>query len=71
MIYDIACPVMASKLPKAFNRLTLLVEMQILSHRHLVKHETTHANIIGHCLYLELEYTKHMGINAHPKLVIV
>ena len=65
MIYDIACPTMSSKVLKAFNTVNFLTEMQML---HLIKHETTHAIFIRHCLYIVLEYTKHMGINARHKL---
>ena len=68
MIYDMAYPVMDSKVLKALNTVTFLVEMQMLSDWHLVKHETTHAIFIRHCLYIFLEYIKYMGINARPKL---
>ena len=67
MICNIACPAMASKVLKAFNTVNLLIEMQMCSDWHLLKHETTHAIFIRR-LYTVLEYAKHVGINACPKL---
>ena len=67
-ICGIACPAVSSKVLKAFNTVNLVIDMQMLSDWHLVKLETTHAIFIRHCLYIVLEYTKHMSINTRPKL---